>query len=91
MSTRAEDGTRWIDGKLFTFVFQTSDKSEAKQVAEQVRKGNHPCGHAAHGCHGPHYARVVRRNWHDHSLEMDDGEMLDLNDWAVFAFPKEAE
>lgn len=91
---RARDGTRRMDGKLFTFVFETRDKAEARRVAERVRQGDYPCGHASAcgdgaGNYGPHYARVVRRNWTDVSFETDDGGTIDCNRWAVFAFPKD--
>lgn len=86
---RARNGTRWIDGKLFTFVYASRDKAQVREIAAKVREGEYPCGHAQSGCGGPHYARVVKQNWHDMTVEVEDGEDLDLNCYAVFAFPKD--
>lgn len=88
MSTRARDGTRWIDGKLFVLRSVHEDKETAREIAQDVREGKTVCGH---GNKGPHYARVVKHNWNDRSIETDDGEEIDMNRWAVFAFPKEGE
>lgn len=91
---RAADGTRWIDGKLFTMVAVFDDKSAARDVAADVRSGDYSCAHPGvcgdgDGNYGPHYARVVRHNYRDVSFETDDGRTIDCNRWAVFAFPND--
>lgn len=83
MRKRAKDGTRWIDGKLFVLRSVHDDKEYANEIAAKVRKGETVCGFGEK-CRGPHYARVVRHNWHDLSTDS-----YDLNRWAVFCFPKE--
>lgn len=82
--SRADDGTRWIDGKLFVLRSVHDDKEYARKIAADVRDGSTTCG----CCGGPtgrdHYARVVRHNWTDVS-----GDGYDANRYAVFAFPKD--
>lgn len=90
MSNRAENGTRWIAGKLFVMRSIHRDKEYAKRIAQDLRDGKTSCGG---GCPEgtEHYARVVRHNWRDHRLETEDGDEIDMNRWAVFSFPKESE
>jgi hypothetical protein len=85
MTRRAENGSRWIKAggnkKLFVLHSVHDDKAYAKRLAGMIRRGE------AAGCfgqQGPHYARVVRHNWHD--ISTDDA---DFNRWAVYCFPKE--
>lgn len=77
-----------MGGKLFVLRSVHEDKEYARSIADKVREGETSCGC---GCPAgtEHYARVVKHNFHDRSYERDDGTELDLNRYAVFAFPKD--
>ena len=85
MTKRAKNGTRWIDGKLFEFIYAGEDRDYVDEVAEKVRNGEYPTpwGEAES------YARVVKMNWTDMKFEREDGSTADFNRYAVYAFPKE--